>query len=273
MARPKLNSADFFPHYCRGEELLFVIEERYKNDGYAFWFKLRETLGAAPNHFLRRDDIKAWSVFRAKARLNEQKCIEILDYMAEIWAVDQDLWRQDGTIWIQELVDDLSELYRKRSSEPPQKPSFRAGNRRKPPGTGVSAPETPSLNVSGVDNPQREEKEEKEEREKDFIALSPEIQAAGQKPDSPDTDQVTAYPLAEHEWKSFISDFPPRNGQSLDDLDECKLLFLTMHAHWPDLHRAKKNYKASKEVADGIVMYLLSFLRGKFRRFLSPPQP
>ena len=45
MARPRKQTVDYFPHYCKCGRTIFILENRFGNDGYAFWFKLLEILG------------------------------------------------------------------------------------------------------------------------------------------------------------------------------------------------------------------------------------
>lgn len=45
MARPKKQTVDYFPHFVKGGRTIFILENKFGNDGYAFWFKLLEILG------------------------------------------------------------------------------------------------------------------------------------------------------------------------------------------------------------------------------------
>lgn len=45
MARPTKTSVDYFPHMTHSGKTIAILEARWGNDGYAFWFKLLELLG------------------------------------------------------------------------------------------------------------------------------------------------------------------------------------------------------------------------------------
>ena len=45
MTRPKKQTVDYFPHSCNHKKTIYILEERYGNNGYSFWFKLLEMLG------------------------------------------------------------------------------------------------------------------------------------------------------------------------------------------------------------------------------------
>ena len=47
MARPAKTSVDYFPHMAHSGKTIAILEARWGNDGYAFWFKLLELLGTA----------------------------------------------------------------------------------------------------------------------------------------------------------------------------------------------------------------------------------
>ena len=47
MGRRKLNSVEYFPHDVKGGKTLFILESRYGNTGYAFWFKTLEILASS----------------------------------------------------------------------------------------------------------------------------------------------------------------------------------------------------------------------------------
>lgn len=60
MARKQTNTVDYFPHIAKQGRTLFTIESRWKNDGYAFWFKTLEMLCQEENHYLNCKDPQSW---------------------------------------------------------------------------------------------------------------------------------------------------------------------------------------------------------------------
>jgi hypothetical protein len=47
MARPTKQTVDYFPHDCHHGQTIYILEKRFGNDGYAFWFNLLELLGSS----------------------------------------------------------------------------------------------------------------------------------------------------------------------------------------------------------------------------------
>ncbi|MDP2210237.1 MAG: DUF4373 domain-containing protein [Candidatus Aquicultor sp.] len=148
---------DYFPHFVNHGKTLFTIEQKYGNDGYAFWFKLLELLGSTENHFYDCRDVNAWEFLLAKTRLDEVSASEILDMLAKLGAIDAELW-EHRVIWSANFVGNLTDVYKKRVVSVPTKAqilSFRVGN-------------PSSDGISGDINPQSKVKESKGEERREI---------------------------------------------------------------------------------------------------------
>jgi hypothetical protein len=123
MARPKKQIVDYFPHSCTSGKTLFILEQEFGNDGYAFWFKLLELLGTTPGHCVNYKDVASRRFIVAKTRVSVEKTELILQLLAELDAIDKELWAE-GKIWSQNFVDNIYTHSGFRRSETPQKPSI-----------------------------------------------------------------------------------------------------------------------------------------------------
>lgn len=126
MAKPKKQTVDYFSHDCVHRKTLFILESKYDVYGYAFWFKLLEILGSTPNHFYDCKEKSDWEYLVAKTKIKDEiKAQEILDLLAELKAIDKELWIKSRIIWSQNFVDRLKDLYiGSRHSELPTKPNI-----------------------------------------------------------------------------------------------------------------------------------------------------
>jgi len=113
MSRPKKATADYFPHFADSGKTLFIIEEKYKNEGYAFWFKLLELLCKSEHHYIDCNDISNWEFLLAITRFNEQNANDILSLLSNLDSIDKELW-QNKIIRSNNLILNLSELYKRR---------------------------------------------------------------------------------------------------------------------------------------------------------------
>ena len=147
LSRPIKKGVDYFPHACTHGQTMFILEQRWGNDGYAFWFKLLEMLGTTEGHFLDIRNPATRAFLAAKTRLTEDKCYEILDLLSDLDAIDQELWKEHQVVWCQNFVDHLDRVYAKRKTETPTKPSFRDGKQSS---TDISVTESTQSKVNKI---------------------------------------------------------------------------------------------------------------------------
>lgn len=105
--------------------------------------------------------------------MTSEQAKEILATLASLEAIDPELWNQRQVIWVQNLVNNLSPLYSRRSSSSPQRPDLECDSSKKP-DEAEYCEQKPDVNGQNDDkNPQSKVKESKEEKSKDSIAKTP----------------------------------------------------------------------------------------------------
>ena len=129
MPRRESNTASYFPHdaWASDGDTLTVLEARFGNDGYTFWFKLLERLTRTEGHFIDCNDTSKWQVLCAKAKTTPSNGITMVDILADLKTIDPELW-QSHVIWCQHLVDNLSTVYKNRNRPLPNKPILNGSN-------------------------------------------------------------------------------------------------------------------------------------------------
>jgi len=123
MARVQKDIVSYFPHDASASsgDTLTVLQSRFGNDGYAFWFKLLEKLASTEGHCLDCNNPIKWQIFISKMGVDEITTVEMLNLLVEMQAIDKELWELK-LIWCQNLVNNLTEVYKNRRRELPQKP-------------------------------------------------------------------------------------------------------------------------------------------------------
>lgn len=121
MGRPVKQKVDYFPHYVKGGRTLFVLEEKYGNDGYAFWFKLLELLCDSEGHFIDCRNAPNWEFLLAKTHTEADKAEQIIATLVNLGKIDPDLWAEK-VIWVQNLLGNLASVYERRKEPLPEKP-------------------------------------------------------------------------------------------------------------------------------------------------------
>jgi hypothetical protein len=125
MARPKKQIVDYFPHDtdASGTRVLTVLQNKFGNNGYAFWFKLKELLGRSPGHFYNFQTPDDWEFLLAKTHISDtEMATSMLETLAILQAIDPEL-HQRGIIWSQDFVDSVGDVYKKRKEHKPERPN------------------------------------------------------------------------------------------------------------------------------------------------------
>lgn len=124
MGRLPKKGVDYFPHDTVASSMptLYIIQQRYGNDGYAFWFKLLEFLGLQDGLKVDFSIQKDWLYFLSIAKVDAETGEGIMTMLADIDAIDKDLWRNNRVVWSQNFADRLTAIFVKRGVTLPKKP-------------------------------------------------------------------------------------------------------------------------------------------------------
>lgn len=153
MGRPRKQTVDYFPHFVSTDSRTkFILEQGWGNDGYAFWFKLLELLGRSEGHHYDCSQPADKMYLVALTKVTEEQADAILDMLALRGNIDLELWQERKVIWCQSLVDNLQDVYSKRTVSAPSKP--------------FTAPEEEQADQDPADEPEPEEKPRKRGRPK-----------------------------------------------------------------------------------------------------------
>ena len=123
MGRRQTDTTDYFPHFTKHGRTLFILESKWGNDGYAFWFKLLEILGNSEGHFLDCRIQDNWDYLVAYCRMPSSDAISIVEKLAELGNLHEKLWRESRIIWCENFVENLKPLYSNRKRAIPTMPS------------------------------------------------------------------------------------------------------------------------------------------------------
>lgn len=164
MARPKKQTVDYFPHFVKCGRTIFILESKFGNDGYAFWFKVLEILGESEGHFYDCSNVSSWEFLLAKTRVTEDKAKDIISVLIDLGKIDAELWEKHRVLWIGNFTRNLSEVYRTRHTDLPSKPCFQD---KKQPEPVIPSEETTEEETFSPRKPAKgEESKEKESKEK-----------------------------------------------------------------------------------------------------------
>jgi hypothetical protein len=123
MARPQKYTVDYFPHLASAsdKETLFIMEQNFGGRiAYTFWFKTVEILAKSEKHFIDLRTPEALEFFMAKTYTDDEICSKMLNKLAKLGAIDQDLWKEK-IIFSDKFVEGVEQAYRLRKVNPYRK--------------------------------------------------------------------------------------------------------------------------------------------------------
>jgi len=123
VSRKQRNTVDYFPHFVDEGKTLYILQQRFGNNGYAIWFKLLAELCRSENQFIDCRKEEAWQYLVARMMVDEITATEMLGLLAKLGNIDAELW-ENKIIWCENLVENLKEVYRKRGRNLPEKPKL-----------------------------------------------------------------------------------------------------------------------------------------------------
>ncbi len=117
MARPQRNSVDYFPHPVSHGKKMSYLEKKYKNDGYATWFKILEELGKADNHYLNLSDEVQMMFLSDRCLVSEEVLINIIEDLIRLREFDKDLWNENSILFNEKFNESIKDAYKKRTNQ------------------------------------------------------------------------------------------------------------------------------------------------------------
>jgi len=117
MARPERNDIDYFPHEVTHGKKMFIIENKYKNDGYAVWFKLLEELGKANFHYLDFNDEEQLMYLSSKFNIEEELLKNIVEDLAKLNAINKELYLENKIVFSEKFIESIQDAYKRRNNK------------------------------------------------------------------------------------------------------------------------------------------------------------
>ena len=125
MARPQKQTVEYFSHDADASDgrTLSILFNHFGHEGLSAWWLLLERIAKTRNHVISIRNPEDIEFIAAKLHFKPDKLMEILSKMAELGAIDIELF-QSGQIWCQNFVDRLDPVYKSRKQEMPIKPEL-----------------------------------------------------------------------------------------------------------------------------------------------------
>jgi len=121
----KTNTVEWFPHYANASSkmTLTILEKKYGIEGYAVWFKLLECLASTDGHYIICQNKIHLDYLTSRLSVSNGNLTSMLQDMANLSAIDKDLWDNHKIIWSDNFIQGVKEVYDNRKRESPTKPN------------------------------------------------------------------------------------------------------------------------------------------------------
>jgi hypothetical protein len=124
-------TADFFPHFSKHNSAVRIINQKFGNDGYSTYYKLKELLGQTPGHCIDLRERINYEDALSYFQLEDKRFREIMRILVISGEVDEKLW-SENVIWSETFIYDLRFLYIKRDTTIEGKPTIEFGKMQLP---------------------------------------------------------------------------------------------------------------------------------------------
>ena len=183
MARPTRNDVDYFPFICKEGKGMFIIEDKYGNNGFATWIKIIRSLATTNFHYLNLSDPSEKMFLSAKCKVSQSVLESIIDDLINLGEFDRELWDDFSILYSEKFIEGIKDAYSKRNNDPLSKEALLGHllslGVNKP---SNSIPKPSNVTLKGVSNPQSKVKESKGEEKKEKEIKKEEFKDRNYKP-------------------------------------------------------------------------------------------
>ena len=184
MARPTRNDVDYFPFICKEGKGMFIIEDKYGNNGFATWIKIIRSLATTNFHYLNLSDPSEKMFLSAKCKVSQSVLESIIDDLINLGEFDRELWDDFSILYSEKFIEGIKDAYSKRNNDPLSKEALLSHllslGVNKP---SNSIPKPSNVTLKEVSNPQSKVKESKGEEKKEKEIKIEEFTNRNYKPD------------------------------------------------------------------------------------------
>lgn len=124
MGRPLKRYVEWFPHDVKASRQSNTIEalemakgadgEPLGNNGYAFWFKLLEMLGATDGMYIDCSKPDQWLRLTSRMRMSTEDARICIETLVTMGAIDRRYWEKQQIIWCPNLISRVQEALPRR---------------------------------------------------------------------------------------------------------------------------------------------------------------
>ena len=119
--RPIANNIDYFPHKCKDDKELMLIQHKYKSEGYEVFYRLQQSLGDAEFHRINLNNELEKEMFEMGMKVHKEVVYGVIDILVGMDWLDKELYIKENILWSDKFVNSIRAVYINRKRAVPNK--------------------------------------------------------------------------------------------------------------------------------------------------------
>ena len=119
--RPIANNVDYFPHKCKDDKELMLIQHKYKSEGYEAFYRLQQCLGDAEYHRIDLKNTLEKQMFEMGMSVNQEIVYGVIDILVGMNWLDREVYEKDNVLWSDKFMNSIRAVYINRRRHIPEK--------------------------------------------------------------------------------------------------------------------------------------------------------
>ena len=121
IGRPIANNVDYFPHKCKDDKVLTLIQHKYKSEGYEVFYRLQQHLGDAEYHKIDLKNDFEKEMFEMGMSVRQEVVYGVIDILVGMNWLDREVYEKDNVLWSDNFVNSIRVVYINRKRPVPTK--------------------------------------------------------------------------------------------------------------------------------------------------------
>ena len=119
--RPVANNVDYFPHKCKDDKELMLIQHKYKSEGYEAFYRLQQCLGDAENHWIDLKNDLEKQMFEMGMSVSQEVVYGVIDILVGMNWLDKEIYDKENILWSDKFMNSIRAVYINRRRQVPDK--------------------------------------------------------------------------------------------------------------------------------------------------------
>ena len=119
--RPIAYNVDYFPHKCKDDKELLLIQHKYKSEGYEAFYRLQQCLGDAEYHRIDLKNTLEKQMFEMGMSVSQEVVYGVIDILVGMNWLDREVYERDNVLWSDKFMNSIRAVYINRRRHIPEK--------------------------------------------------------------------------------------------------------------------------------------------------------